>query len=60
MGDIDGTKTKKLYVRNTQYDSFNYADITKAKFATTRTVNPLAPQYVVRDDKNEIITIGDV
>lgn len=32
INDIDGTKAKKVYVRHTSYDSFNYADITKDKF----------------------------
>lgn len=30
--DIDGTKAKKVYVRTTSYDSFNYSDITKDRF----------------------------
>jgi hypothetical protein len=30
--DIDGTHPKKVYVRSTQYDCFNYNDITKTKF----------------------------
>jgi hypothetical protein len=48
--DIDGAKAKKVYVRHTAYDSFNYADITKTKFESTRSVNPLLPTYSVRDD----------
>ena len=43
--DIDGAKAKKIYVRTSQYDSFNYADITKTKFTTSRSVNPLLPYY---------------
>lgn len=39
--DIDGAQAKKTYLRLTQYDSFNYADITKAKFTSSRSVNPL-------------------
>lgn len=56
--DIDGAKAKKIYVRNTQYDSFNYADITKTKFITSRSVNPLLPAYQVRDYQGNLITIG--
>lgn len=48
--DIDGAKAKKVYMRQTQYDSFNYADITKTKFTSSRSVNPLLPAYQVRDD----------
>jgi hypothetical protein len=45
VGDIDGTKGKKTYVRQTSYDSFNYNDITKTRFITQRSVNPLSPTY---------------
>lgn len=45
VNDIDGTKGKKTYVRQTSYDSFNYNDITKTRFTTTRSVNPLSPTY---------------
>lgn len=56
--DIDGAKAKKVYVRQTAYDSFNYADITKSKFVSSRTVNPLHPSYQVRDDDGRVIEIG--
>lgn len=58
--DIDGTHAKKVYVRTTAYDSFNYSDITKNKFISCRSVNPLAPSYLVKDDKGEVITIGEI
>ena len=58
--DIDGAKAKKVYVRHTQYDSFNYADITKNKFASTRSVNPLLPSYQVRDADGNLVTIGAI
>ena len=48
--DIEGTTSKKVYVRSTAYDSFNYNDITKTKFVSTRTVNPLSPSYIVKDE----------
>lgn len=47
-------------MRKTQYDSFNYADITKAKFTSTRSVNPLMPQYQIRDDTGNLMTIGEI
>jgi hypothetical protein len=49
--DIDGAKAKQIYVRTTQYDSFNYNDITKTRFSTSRSVNPLNPNYQIRDDQ---------
>jgi hypothetical protein len=58
--DIDGARAKKVYVRHTQYDSFNYADITKTKFTSSRSVNPLLPAYQVRDDKGSLVTIGEI
>ena len=60
VNDIDGAKAKKVYVRQTEYDSFAYADITKTKFTTTRSVNPLKPNYTMRDDTGALITIGDI
>jgi hypothetical protein len=47
--------SKKVYVRTTEYDSFSYADITKNKFASSRSVNPLNPQYMVKDDTGNVI-----
>ena len=53
--DIDGTVSKKIYVRSTEYDSFNYADITKTKFTSSRSVNPLNPYYSVKDENGAVI-----
>lgn len=58
--DIDGTTAKKVYVRSTAYDSFTYADIYKNKFASSRSVNPLKPNYTVRGENGEVIEIGEV
>lgn len=58
--DIDGAKAKKVYVRQTAYDSFNYADITKTKFVSSRSVNPLHPSYSVRDADGKVVEIGAV
>jgi hypothetical protein len=60
VNDIDGAKAKKVYVRNTVYDSFSYADITKAKFVSSRSVNPLLPCYQVRDDNGNLVSIGEI
>ena len=58
--DIDGAKAKKVYVRQTAYDSFNYKDITKTQFVSSRTVNPLHPTYQVRDQDGQVIEIGGI
>ena len=60
VSDIKGTQPKKVYVRGTQYDSFNYFDITKAKFTSSRSVNPLMPVYIVKDESNSITQIGEI
>ena len=60
IGDIYGAKPKKVYVRGTEYDSFNYFDITKAKFTSSRSVNPLMPVYTVKDENNKLVSIGDI
>lgn len=60
VGDIQGTSPKKSYLRKTSYDSFNYADITKAKFISQRSVNPLEPSYTIRDDEGNVISTGQI
>ncbi len=39
--DIDGAKSKGSYLRKTKFDAFNYDDVTKCVFKTTRQTNPL-------------------
>lgn len=56
--DIDGTQCKKVYVRQSNYDSFNFNDITKTRFQSRRSVNPQNPVYTGRDDKGNIIEYG--
>lgn len=60
VNDIEGTKGKKTYVRQTSYDSFNYADITKTRFLSTRSVNPLNPSYMVRNEQGELVNYGEI
>ena len=40
LNDINGACPKKEYVRQTKYDSFAYADVTKTKWVSTRVVDP--------------------
>ena len=57
--DIDGAKSKGPYLRErTKYDGFNYDDVTKVQFKTSRTTNPLQPSYKTRDDLGNVIDIG--
>jgi hypothetical protein len=58
--DIDGSKAKRVYVRGTQYDSFNYHDITKVKFVSSRSTNPLNPSYSVKNELGELMNIGEI
>jgi hypothetical protein len=60
VNDIEGAKTKGTYLRSTEHDSFNYADVNKVNFKTTRSVNPLHPEYLVRNEVGKVITIGDI
>jgi len=54
-GDIEGSSPRPVYMRKTQYDSFNYNDITKAKFVSSRHTNPLLPTYTVRDQDGKAV-----
>lgn len=60
--DIAGAKAKDPYVRRpeTGYSSYNYDDVNKNQFKSTRSVNPLAPKYLVRDADNKAVTIGEI
>lgn len=57
--DIQGAKAKGAYLRlRTKYDGFNYDDVTKCMFKTTRETNPLQPTYKTRDETGKVIEIG--
>ena len=51
-GDIIGTHAKQFKPRNTHYDNLDYSDITKSRFVTSRSVNPLNPVYHVQTEEN--------
>lgn len=42
------------------YNVMNYRDVTHADFKSTRTVNPLQPEYKVRDEDGKVTDIGEV
>ncbi len=46
--DIVGTHRKQFKPRNTPYNNLDYSDITKAKFVTSRSVDPLNPVYYIQ------------
>lgn len=60
LADIEGSSPKKPYMRNTSYDAFNYTDITKNKFISSRVTNPLQPVYKARDDAGNLIDMGPI
>lgn len=48
IDDIEGTKAKMRHSPRQKangYDAYDYSDITKAQFITTRITNPLNPTY---------------
>ena len=39
---------------------YDYSDITKEQFVTTRVTNPLNPSYTIRDEDGALFEIGEV
>ena len=61
ISDIDGSKPWNLTnTWKSQYSNLNYRDVTHADFKTKRSTNPLNPSYLVWDDDNNVITIGEI
>ena len=63
IDDIDGSKSKQLHKpreRSPDFNNYDYSDITKAQFVSTRVTNPLSPSYKARDEDGKLIDIGDV
>ena len=48
------------FQRQANYDSINYRDVTHAQFKSSRSTNPLNPEYQVRDEDNKLVTIGEI
>jgi hypothetical protein len=51
--EIEGSKPRVPKVRNGNYDSFDYSDVTNFKFSTKRNLNPLDPEYIVDYGRGE-------
>jgi hypothetical protein len=47
--DIKGSSPRKTYVRKTKYSNIDYADVTHDMFKTSRHVNPLNPEYYIKE-----------
>lgn len=63
VNDIEGAKAKPRHSPRQNagnYSAYDYSDITKAQFVSTRLSNPLAPSYVARDSEGRVVEIGDV
>jgi hypothetical protein len=58
--DIEGSKPRKPKCRKSDYDSFNYSDVTNFKFISTRKINPLDPEYTVDYGKGEKYLHGKI
>ena len=51
--EIEGSKPRKPKIRKSDYDSFNYSDVTNFKFVSKRNLNPLDPEYSLDYGKGE-------
>jgi hypothetical protein len=58
--EVEGSKAKKPKIRNSNYDSFNYSDVTNFKFTSKRNINPLDPEYIVDYGKGEKYIHGKI
>lgn len=56
--DIKGSKSKKPYIRNTQYNNIDYSDLTTDIFKTKRQTNPLDPVYEIKYKNGEHYSHG--
>jgi len=58
--DIEGSSPRKKYIRNSNYNFYDYSDVTKDKFQTKRCVNPLDPVYDVKYKGGEYFSHGHI
>jgi len=56
--DIEGAHAKKYKPRNTKYENIDYSDLRKEEFHTKRVVDPLNPQYNLKDYAGNPISYG--
>jgi hypothetical protein len=63
IGDIEGSSPHKRRERRSlpRYNYLDYSDVQKVEeFTSTRHTNPLQPTYKHRNDKDEVIKIGEI
>ena len=63
IDDIQGTKAHPRHQprkNSAGYTSYDYSDVTRPHFVTTRVVNPLNPTYTIRDEDGKLFEIGDI
>ena len=60
IDDINGTKSKPAPKRSTSFSSLDYSDVTKNRFTSKRTTNPLNPYYFHKTEEGQIEEIGDI
>lgn len=63
VNDIEGAKAKQRHSPRQNpgsYNAYDYSDITKAQFVSTRQTNPLSPSYLARDTDGQVVEIGEV
>lgn len=63
IDDIEGTKALPRHApRNNSggYNVYDYSDITKQQFVSSRISNPLNPSYTIRDEDGNLCDIGEV
>ena len=57
IDDIDGTRAMPRHQprkNSAGYTSYDYTDITRTQFASKRSVNPLIPNYTIRDENGSL------
>ena len=63
LDDIEGAKAVPRHApreRSGGYNVYDYSDITKQQFVSTRVTNPLNPSYTIRDENGQLAEIGEV
>lgn len=42
------------------FTTYDYRDVTQTNFMSKRHVNPLSPEYTIRDEEGLAVTIGEI
>ena len=63
IDDIPGTKAVPRHQERKNsagFTTYDYRDVTQVHFQTKRHVNPLNPNYTIRDEEGKAVTIGEI